>query len=296
MQTRISNYDQGQSTQRGPDGDYPATPAEERATPHQHVANGYSLALLGYGSMNSPVSATAQSSPNTTQVPEARMSPMLPLGSTQARKSRKSNANPGEPSQLAKKRATLKATYGNDMVTRDMKLKGSIYFESGRMQWWDPDDCVWKDAAFHSDYRPELIQMDIESNQGYLMTPDHGEAAYDVTSSCDFLSQNEWQFDDREDLARILDEDGNAVMILEERPKRTFPPGEVPPMVYRGQVLLDGDNHPVYDFRGIPKTFSSKLEGGRMEALRRVFPFLHASDFRARSKSHFPFPLLFAFN
>ena len=219
--------------------------------------------------------------------------------STRVQKQKYSNADPEEPSALAKKRAALRNTYGSEMVSKDTKLKGSISFETGRLQWWDPDGRAWKDAAFHSDYRPQLIQTDIESNHGYVEIPDSGLDEYDITSPCDFLHQNMWQFDTWENLSRICDEDDNAVMVLEERPKHDIPLGDVQPMTYNGLILLDVDNNPVYDFPGIPKALSSKLEGGRIEALRRVFPFLQVRDLRARSKSplyfHLDFSLAFRF-
>ena len=42
-------------------------------------------------------------------------------------------------------------------------------------------------------------------------------------------------------------------------------------------VLLDGDNNPVRPWANIPRAFSSKIEGGRIEALRRILPLCKSS-------------------
>lgn len=51
--------------------------------------------------------------------------------------------------------------------------------------------------------------------------------------------------------------------------------------MHDGCVLLDGDNNPVRPWVGIPRCFSSMLEGARLEALRRILP-MTIQDFRAR--------------
>ena len=53
----------------------------------------------------------------------------------------------------------------------------------------------------------------------------------------------------------------NKKTLLEEPPRLWF---------QDGSVLIDGDNHPVRPFSGIPRCFSSKLEGGRMQVLKRI--------------------------
>ena len=46
-------------------------------------------------------------------------------------------------------------------------------------------------------------------------------------------------------------------------------------------MLLDGDNNPIRPWAGIPRCFSSKIEGGRIEALRRILP-MTIQDIRGR--------------
>ena len=51
--------------------------------------------------------------------------------------------------------------------------------------------------------------------------------------------------------------------------------------MYNGLIMLDPDDNPVKDWPGIPRCFSSKIEGGRIEALRRICG-MTIPDFRAR--------------
>lgn len=53
-------------------------------------------------------------------------------------------------------------------------------------------------------------------------------------------------------------------------------------MMYKGRVVLDPDNHPVRDFREIPATISSAVEGWLMEAIRRTNSKITSVEFRAR--------------
>ena len=69
------------------------------------------------------------------------------------------------------------------------------------------------------------------------------------------------------------------------------PSYKVPWMYYDGCVVLDLDNHPVNDYRDIPLTVSSKIEGELMEAIRRLDPRIAFRDFWARM-SVFPSLLL----
>ena len=181
----------------------------------------------------------------------------------------------------AQKRERLKTNYGPSKVANENRIKGDVSFQGDQMLWYDPKQSIWRPAAYHSDYRQELIQLD-SVNKDYLVEPARGQDTYDVTSACNFLHQHEWQFDTSEQLALIRDEEGNAIFQLDKRPERLNCTSEAKEMTYNGLILLDQDDLPVYDFDCIPRCFSSSLEGGRFEAIRRVFPFLHSADFRAR--------------
>ena len=70
------------------------------------------------------------------------------------------------------------------------------------------------------------------------------------------------------------------------------PSYEVPWMFDEGRVVLDLDNEPVNDYRDIPLTLSSVVEGALMEAIRRLDPRIRHFDFWARLSVH-PCPAVF---
>lgn len=53
-------------------------------------------------------------------------------------------------------------------------------------------------------------------------------------------------------------------------------------MMYNNMIMLDPDDHAILDWPGIPRCFSSNTEGARIEALRRIYPWLSLPQFRAR--------------
>lgn len=67
-----------------------------------------------------------------------------------------------------------------------------------------------------------------------------------------------------------------------EETDRPTPKYRVNWMYHEGRVILDLDHHPVKDYRDIPLTLSSKVEGGLMEAIRRIDPRITMNDFWAR--------------
>lgn len=64
------------------------------------------------------------------------------------------------------------------------------------------------------------------------------------------------------------------------------PTYEVPWMYDEGRVVLDLDNHPVKDYKDIPLTCSSQIEGALMEAIRRIDFRITVIDFWARLSVH----------
>lgn len=73
-----------------------------------------------------------------------------------------------------------------------------------------------------------------------------------------------------------------AILFEFERRDRMDPDYKVEPMMDKGRIVLDPDNHPVRNFREIPVTISSAVEGWLMEAIRRTNSKISAADFRAR--------------
>ena len=72
----------------------------------------------------------------------------------------------------------------------------------------------------------------------------------------------------------------------EFKPKRsatTFKKADKAPNWYQdNRIVLDGDNHPIKQYREIPAVCSSEMEGWLMVAIRRLNPSITTQDFRAR--------------
>ena len=195
---------------------------------------------------------------------------------------RKSRANPidGQPkSKRATRREQIASEHGEVSAAAD-KPKGFVKLREGVLSWFDADDEIWRKAAYHDSYREQFILED-EPEGKYLVPPACGKGT-DVTTPCSAYNQLAWNLADRESWGNIVDADGNQVLYLVSRPEKQH--FKEPPRLWfqDGCVLIDGDNHPVRHFSGVPRCFSSKLEGGRMEALKRILPTMTIQDFRAR--------------
>ena len=202
--------------------------------------------------------------------------------SSQGRKRKaKSRANPvdGQPkSKRAKRREQVASEHGEVSAAAD-KPKGLVELREGVLSWFDSDDSIWRKAAYHDSYREQFILEDMY--EGNYLIPPAGGKGTDITTPCSAHNQLAWNLADRESWGNIVDPNGNKVLYLVSRPGKQY--SVQPPRLWFQDdcVLIDGDNHPVRPFSGIPRCFSSKLEGGRMEALRRILP-MTVQDFRAR--------------
>ncbi len=188
---------------------------------------------------------------------------------------------PDQPqSKRAAKRAQIIEETGS--VGANNKPKGQVREQDGgRLEWWDDDDKIWRLAAPHDDYRHAFI---VEGNAKgtYDIAPEHGGDADDITTFASALDQQHWNIAVRDSWGNIVDTEGNKVLYLIEQPDRQQDPPEPGRcMTYDGLIMLDPDNHPVRDFPDVPRAFSSKIEGGRIEALRRIYG-MTLLDCRAR--------------
>lgn len=185
------------------------------------------------------------------------------------------------PSKASMRRAELIAMYGARMIGADEELKGETRSRTdGFLDWKEPSTGKWLPAAPHDWFRLDFIDIN-NADAPYLQAPDRGLHELDVTSNCSALGQNTWIFDPL-GWDDIIDSEGNKVMFSKKAPARFHECPQGKYWRYKGLIMLDPDDRPVLDWVGIPKAFSSKLEGGRMEALKRVFPWLKNADFRAR--------------
>ena len=206
---------------------------------------------------------------------------------TNSRKAKESQNTSKAPatSKLSQRHEQLMEKYGTEMVTKDNRIRGNVCRgKRGNLFYWDVESEKWVLAAYHHDFRRNFIAIAAAQEPSYTKDPLQGMDDDDVTSNCGYMSQNTFQFSTPDQLGAIQDADGNRVMELEERPDRNIPVRNY--LEYKGMVMLDQEDHPILDYgKMIPLTFSSQLEGGRIEALRRIVPGLQTQDIRARSKS-----------
>ncbi|KAK4695333.1 hypothetical protein P7C71_g2400, partial [Lecanoromycetidae sp. Uapishka_2] len=166
-------------------------------------------------------------------------------------------------------------------VGANNRSQGKTRPRAGQLEWWDSDDKVWRLAAPHDAYRHDFIVYD-NSQGSYDITPEHGRDANDVTTFASALGQQHWNLPDRNSWGNIVDHEGNKVLYLIEKPERDQDPPEPGRfMMHNGLIMLDPDDHPVRDFPDVPRAFSSKIEGGRIEAFRRIYG-MTLLDCRAR--------------
>ena len=105
----------------------------------------------------------------------------------------------------------------------------------------------------------------------------HGQDELDVTAYLD--TQKDWD----------LERDHGWIQtpwLYEFHLDHELPEYEVLWMFHEGRVVLSLDNHPVKNYRDIPLTVSSKVEGALMEAIRRLDPRIVIQDFWARLLVH----------
>lgn len=185
-----------------------------------------------------------------------------------------------QPKSARGQRREKVAKENNGEVSATDAPKGRVEWREGVFYWYDPIDNDFKKAAFHDQYRSQFIREDMTEGT-YVVAPERGKGADDITSVCSAFNQLEWRITDRETWGNIVDSDDNKVLYLISRPDRQHYDEPERLWIHDGFVLLDGDNNPVRPWAGIPRCFSSKIEGGRIEALRRILP-MTLQDIRAR--------------
>ena len=182
-------------------------------------------------------------------------------------------------SERALRRARIVEIHGS--VGAKDKPKGRIQIRNGGIEWYDEELEIWRPAAMLDSFRRHFIDED--STRGmYDEPPDRGQHADDRTSFCSALGQNHWNFVAKRAWHNILDHEGNKVLYLIEKPERKNEPPEPGRLwIHDGLVMLDPDDCPIRDFPDVPRCFSSKMEGARIEALRRIYG-MNIPDIRAR--------------
>lgn len=78
-------------------------------------------------------------------------------------------------------------------------------------------------------------------------------------------------------LERIVDSNGRKVLYDSDLPKPPKPanPGN---WIVDNKIVLDGDNNPVRKWGNLNKTLSSEIEDWRLEAIRRLYPWITTTE------------------
>ena len=161
------------------------------------------------------------------------------VSSQREKRKSKTQAQPKEEqpkSRRAQLRQKIVSEHGE--VASNDSQKGLVEWRDGVFQWWDPEDKVWLNAAYHSSFRDQFIVEDALEGT-YKFSPASG-SGNDVTSVCSAFNQLEWNLADRDSWDNIVDNDGNQILYLIERPDQTY---DEPERLWwhEGFVLLDGD-------------------------------------------------------
>ncbi|KAL8715651.1 MAG: hypothetical protein Q9225_006353 [Loekoesia sp. 1 TL-2023] len=126
----------------------------------------------------------------------------------------------------------------------------------------------WEHAVYHQLIRRHLI--DFEKTKDIEPVSGRGEDA-DVTSYHE--DQKTWG-PNRNDFPPIL--------FTYVAPSEKQPRGPIQYMYFNRMIVLDKDHRPVRAFPELNSTFSSKVEGFRLEALFRLNPMIASRDILAR--------------
>ena len=265
---------------------YPDTPAvfkEQAQQSHEHYATGseesHQWVGLGVGERSfHNLEHLSQTEPsNSPSQQQDYSTTRTPKRERTANSSDNSNGDAPQ-SKRAKKRKQILEEHGTIGALDAPKGKTQIGYRG--LEWWDGEGQIWRPAAPHNDYREQFIQED-NMLGSYDICPDRGEAQGDITTFASAYGQQHWNVDDRSTWRNIQDSEGNEVLFLPEKPVREKEPESSGYMMHNGLIMLDPDDNPVKDWPGIPRCFSSKVEGGRIEALRRICG-MTIPDFRAR--------------
>ena len=184
------------------------------------VENGYSDHQGSNGNPNGD-GQTQDTNANVIEdddIPEEEIQEFV--SSQRQKRNARSQATPKEDqprSKRAARRAKIASENNGEVSATDLP-KGLVEWRDGIFQWWDLLDKQWRTAAYHDAFRQQFIRED--STVGtYVVAPDRGKGASDITSPCSAFNQLAWNLADRESWGNIVDADGNSVMFLLNRPE-----------------------------------------------------------------------------
>lgn len=202
--------------------------------------------MLGYGTRdNAFVEAAA---------PSQRFDHRIPLSlATSSRVP--SAAHDAARSSVGTQAANSSAPSGNENLHGAVKRFGDglLYFRAWGARKWEP-------TTTHEANREAMIR-DMSQYGAYVHRPTEGSGRHDVTSY--LQAQRLWRFDGGWDPSQ------DDILYRLERADLPTPEYEAGPLRWRGQVVLTNQNKPINDWRNMPLTISSKIEGGKLEHICR---------------------------
>lgn len=197
---------------------------------YDHLESSYSI--------GSPYSAHQSQEVSTYAIDGDEVRDVVP-----SRRQKRNSKSPKED-QLKSKRTLRreKVAAEHGAVSATDQPKGLVEWHEGELFWWDPEDKIMRKAAYHDEYRDEFIAQDEDSEGTYVVAPERGKGANDITSACSAYNQLFWRLKDRDTWGNIVDADGNKVLYLLERPlNQSYIDVPERLWVHEGYVLLDGD-------------------------------------------------------
>ena len=179
-------------------------------------------------------------------------------------------------------------------------LNGKLYFRDKRCRQWselfqidqqNPTDPCLARGEYHEKFRKQFLEEDARKGDfGKCLhvrvmlahtdllanPPDRGDADGDETSYIDY--QKEWG-EDESTWNHVTDDRGRQLFSGGNRPNDLDCRQPTDLWKHKGVLLIDQDNHPLRHLPSINRTFSTALEGWRLDALRKRFPYLLVQEY-----------------
>ena len=155
---------------------------------------------------------------NTVDKEETSEHKVQEFVSTRRQKGRSKAATRPKKQQPKSKRAQLREKIAKEnhgeVASGTDAAKGLVEWQEGIFRWWDPEEKIWLEAAYHDEYRQQFIEEDAAEG-AYDVAPECGKGALDITSFCGAYNQGQWRIADRESWNNIVDGEGTYSRILD---------------------------------------------------------------------------------
>ena len=174
----------------------------------------------------------------------------------------------GSAFQQRKAKAKTDRGANNEARGRTSLIRGKLFFK-------DKHFPKWTRGEYHEGYRKQFLEEDARKGK-FKHKPAEGKGPLDLTS---FVPEQKNWGGAREQWRYFIDHVGRQIFSLPYRPG-SYPNQYAEYGWWRlgDVVLLDQDNHPLRDIPGLNRTFSSEIEGWRIDALRKLYPQLKIGE------------------